>query len=62
MEEREEGWLICVRNRIDTSLRFYDYVIIASGLYTEGKFRPQYPGGILNSFISFYFIIILSYS
>lgn len=45
MEEREDGWLICVRNRIDTSLRFFDYVIVASGLYTEGKFRPQYPGG-----------------
>ena len=46
MEEREEGWLVCVRNRIDTALRFYDYVIVASGLYTEGKFRPTYPGGM----------------
>ncbi len=51
MEEREDGWLLCVRNPIDTSLRFFDYVIVASGLYTEGKFRPTYNGGKKNSFI-----------
>jgi dimethylaniline monooxygenase (N-oxide forming) len=44
MEEREDGWLICVRGPIDTSLRFFDYVIVATGLFTEGKYRPQYPG------------------
>jgi cation diffusion facilitator CzcD-associated flavoprotein CzcO len=45
MEEREDGWLLCVRGPIDTSLRFFDYVIVATGLFTEGKYRPQYPGG-----------------
>lgn len=44
MEERDDGWLLCIRNPVDTSLRFYDYVIVATGLYTEGKFRPKYPG------------------
>jgi dimethylaniline monooxygenase (N-oxide forming) len=44
MEERVDGWLVCFRNQIGSNLRFFDYVIISSGLFTEGKFRPHYPG------------------
>lgn len=62
MEERNDGWIICIANSLGKLLRRFDYVIVSSGLFTDGKFRPQFPGQevlfINLLFIYFYFIIL----
>lgn len=44
MEEKANGWLVHVMNGDRQIVKYYDYVIISSGLFTDGKYRPVYPG------------------
>jgi cation diffusion facilitator CzcD-associated flavoprotein CzcO len=46
LEEQSEsdGWLLRYKNQTGTQEEVFKYVIIAVGQYTEGKYRPQFPG------------------
>jgi dimethylaniline monooxygenase (N-oxide forming) len=44
MEERGDGWILCVSHSLGKVLRKFDYVIVSSGLFTEGKYRPVFDG------------------
>ena len=44
LEEQSEGWLLRYRHQTNTHEEFFKYVIIAIGQYTEGKYRPRFPG------------------
>lgn len=44
MEEKSDGWILCISNPLGKILRKFDYVIVSSGLFTEGKYRPVFPG------------------
>jgi cation diffusion facilitator CzcD-associated flavoprotein CzcO len=44
LEERSDGWLLRYENRTGMHEEFFKYVIIAVGQYTEGKYRPRFPG------------------
>lgn len=57
MEERNDGWILCISNGLGKLLRKFDYVIVSSGLFTDGKFRPQFPG---QEVIYFIFIFIFN--
>lgn len=52
MEERNDGWIICISNQLGKILRKFDYVIVSSGLFTDGKYRPVFPGQDVSCFIS----------
>jgi cation diffusion facilitator CzcD-associated flavoprotein CzcO len=44
LEEQSNGWLMRYKNNHGTHEETFPYVIIATGQYTEGKYRPQVPG------------------
>lgn len=44
MEERNQGWVLCISTSIGKLLKNFDYVIVSTGLFTDGKFRPLFPG------------------
>jgi dimethylaniline monooxygenase (N-oxide forming) len=44
MEERSDGWILCVSHALGKMLKKFDYVIVSSGLFTEGKYRPVFEG------------------
>lgn len=44
LEEQSNGWLAKIRHDNSTNEEFFDYVVIAVGQYTEGKYLPQFPG------------------
>lgn len=43
MSERPDGWDIQVHHAGNTETVSYDYVVLASGQYTEGKYLPKFP-------------------
>ncbi len=43
MQERPHGWDLQIRHPQGTEHVSVDYVVLASGQYTEGKYRPQFP-------------------
>jgi cation diffusion facilitator CzcD-associated flavoprotein CzcO len=44
LEEQTDGWLLRYKNQAGTHQEPFAYVIIATGQYTEGKYRPRFPG------------------
>lgn len=42
LEEQNAGWLLRYKNQAGTHEESFTYVIIATGQYTEGKYRPQF--------------------
>lgn len=44
LEEQADGWLARYRTPAGTHTEPFKYVVIAVGQYTEGKYRPQFPG------------------
>ncbi|HEU0294952.1 MAG TPA: NAD(P)/FAD-dependent oxidoreductase [Anaerolineales bacterium] len=44
LEEQSDGWLLSYENHTGVHEEFFKYVIIAVGQYTEGKYRPHFPG------------------
>lgn len=44
LKEQDGRWLATIKNTDTTEDLFFDYVVIAVGQYTEGKYRPQFPG------------------
>jgi len=44
LEEQSDGWLLRYKNQIGEHEEIFKYVIVAVGQYTEGKYRPQFPG------------------
>jgi dimethylaniline monooxygenase (N-oxide forming) len=44
LEEQSAGWLAKIKYQGSTTEQFFDYVVIAVGQYTEGKYAPQFPG------------------
>jgi dimethylaniline monooxygenase (N-oxide forming) len=43
MEEKADGWLLCISSSIGSVVRHFDYVIVSSGIFTDGKYRPVFP-------------------
>jgi len=44
LEEQSDGWLLRYKNQKGNYEETFKYVIIAVGQYTEGKYRPPFPG------------------
>ena len=44
LEERPDGWLLHYENQSGPHAESFRYAIIAVGQYTEGKYRPRFPG------------------
>jgi len=44
LDEQNDGWLLRYKNQAGMHEEPFGYVIIATGQYTEGKYRPQFPG------------------
>jgi len=44
LEEQSDGWLLRYHNQTGEHEESFKYVIIAVGQYTEGKYRPRFPG------------------
>jgi dimethylaniline monooxygenase (N-oxide forming) len=44
LEERDDGWVIRYKNKDGVHEDPFGYVLIATGQYTEGKYRPKFPG------------------
>ena len=44
LEEQEQGWLLRYKNQNGIQAEHFEYVIISTGQYTEGKYRPCFPG------------------
>jgi dimethylaniline monooxygenase (N-oxide forming) len=44
LEEQSDGWLLRYKNQKGVHEELFKYAIIAVGQYTEGKYRPQFPG------------------
>ena len=44
LEELAQGWHVRYRNQSGTHQESFDYVIVSVGQYTDGKYRPRFPG------------------
>jgi len=44
LDEKNDGWLVRYKNQSGAHEESFRYVVIASGQYTEGKYRPRFPG------------------
>jgi cation diffusion facilitator CzcD-associated flavoprotein CzcO len=44
LEEQSDGWLLRYKNQKGMHEEVFKYAIIAVGQYTEGKYRPSFPG------------------
>jgi len=44
LEEQNNGWVLRYKNPGGEHEEYFKYVIIAVGQYTEGKYRPKFPG------------------
>ncbi len=44
LEEQDDEWLLRYKNQDGTHQETFEYAIIAVGQYTEGKYRPPFPG------------------
>ena len=44
LEERQNGWLVRHKNKDGMHEALFEYVVVATGQYTEGKRRPSFPG------------------
>ena len=44
LEEQADGWLLRYRNESGEHAESFKYAMVAVGQYTEGKYRPQFPG------------------
>jgi len=44
LEEQDDSWLLRYKNQTGEHEDTFKYVIIAIGQYTEGKYRPPFPG------------------
>ena len=44
LEETKDGWLLGYKNESGIHEETFNYVVIAVGQYTDGKYRPHFPG------------------
>lgn len=44
MEERADGWLLFIKRHHESILEHFDFVIIATGLFSDSKYKPRFPG------------------
>jgi len=44
LKETEEGWLLRYKNKEGVHEELFGYVVISVGQYTEGKYKPEFPG------------------
>lgn len=44
LEDQEDGWLVRYKNQTGVCDEIFEYAVIAVGQYTEGKYRPGFPG------------------
>jgi cation diffusion facilitator CzcD-associated flavoprotein CzcO len=44
LDEQTDGWVVHYTNQTGSHQEQFEYVIIAVGQYTEGKYRPKFPG------------------
>jgi dimethylaniline monooxygenase (N-oxide forming) len=44
LKETEDGWLLRYKNKDGIREELFGYVVISVGLYTEGKYQPEFPG------------------
>jgi cation diffusion facilitator CzcD-associated flavoprotein CzcO len=44
LEEQPDGWLVRYKNQSGIQAASFGYVVVSSGQYTDGKYRPCFPG------------------
>src|SRR5262245_5939201 len=44
LDEQDEGWVLHYKNKEGMHKEAFEYIVIAVGQYTEGKYRPQFAG------------------
>lgn len=44
LKETEDGWLLRYKNQEGVHEKLFGYVVISVGQYTEGKYKPEFPG------------------